>query len=215
MKQEGEPRFANPVRLREEARDAGPGVVGSDRPGRNVRLADAAQCPGVHADGDRRSGHWRRHEHRRVSDPERPGVESPARQRSRLPGRRFNRRGPQGTSSQFAYPALDFYATHNTVLASSMGLMRALVALESDTSRAVPVQFVTANYLLELGAVPALGRLLDAARDDEPDAEPVVVLGRPCGKAGSAPIPPSPGERSRSTAGPSPWRASRRHRSSG
>ena len=89
---------------------------------------------------------------------------------------RFNRRSPQGKSTSFAYPALDFYATHNTVLASSMGIMRTLVALESDTSRAVPVQFVTANYLSELGAVPALGRLLDGARDDEPDAEPVVVL---------------------------------------
>jgi predicted permease len=89
---------------------------------------------------------------------------------------RFNRRSPQGKSTSFAYPALHFYATHNSVLASSMGLMRTLVALEHDTSRAVPVQFVTANYLSELGAVPALGRLLDAARDDAPDAEPVVVL---------------------------------------
>jgi len=89
---------------------------------------------------------------------------------------RFSRRSPQGASTTFAYPALDFYATHNTVLASSMGLMRTLVALESDSSRAVPVQFVTANYLAELGAVPALGRLLDGARDDEPDADPVVVL---------------------------------------
>jgi predicted permease len=89
---------------------------------------------------------------------------------------RFNRRSPQGKSTSFAYPALDFYATHNTVLTSSMGILRTLVALESDTSRGVPVQFVTANYLSELGAIPALGRLLDGARDDEPDAEPVIVL---------------------------------------
>jgi predicted permease len=89
---------------------------------------------------------------------------------------RFSRRSAHGSSTSFAYPAVTFYATHNTVLASSMGLMRTVVALESDTSRAVPVQFVTANYLSELGAVPALGRLLDAARDDEPDADPVVVL---------------------------------------
>ena len=88
---------------------------------------------------------------------------------------RFNRRSPHGKVTTFAYPAVEFYATHNTVLTSSMGLTRTLVALESDTSRAVPVQFVTANYLSELGAVPALGRLLDA-RDDRPDAEPVVVL---------------------------------------
>ena len=89
---------------------------------------------------------------------------------------RFDRRAPRSRSAAFAYPAFDFYATHNTVLASSMGIMRTLVALDADTSRAVPVQFVTSNYLVELGAVPALGRLLDPARDDKPDAEPVVVL---------------------------------------
>jgi predicted permease len=89
---------------------------------------------------------------------------------------RFTRRSTQGTAASFSYPALDFYARHNTVLASSMGLVRTLVALESDTSRRVPMQFVTANYLAELGGVPALGRLLDGARDDAPDAEPVVVL---------------------------------------
>jgi predicted permease len=89
---------------------------------------------------------------------------------------RFNRRAPVGSSTSFAYPAVDFYARHNTVLAASMGLVRALVALESDSSRAVPMQFVTANYLAELGAVPARGRLLDGARDDAPDAAPVVVL---------------------------------------
>jgi predicted permease len=89
---------------------------------------------------------------------------------------RFTRRTTQGTSASFSYPALEFYARHNTVLASSMGLVRTLVALESDTSRQVPMQFVTANYLAELGGVPARGRLLDGARDDAPDAEPVVVL---------------------------------------
>ena len=126
---------------------------------------------------------------------------------------RFDRRTPRSRSTAFAYPAFDFYATHNTVLAASMGIMRTLVALDADTSRAVPIQFVTSNYLLELGAVPALGRLLDPARDDEPDAEPVVVLRPRCGAAGSAPIPASPDERSESTAGRSWSRVSRRHRS--
>jgi hypothetical protein len=89
---------------------------------------------------------------------------------------RFSRRSPQGASPSFSYPALEFYARHNSVLASSMGLVRTLVALDADASRRVPMQFVTANYLAELGGVPALGRLLDGARDDAPDAEPVVVL---------------------------------------
>jgi predicted permease len=89
---------------------------------------------------------------------------------------RFNRRAPQSRSTSFAYPAVDFYATHNTVLAASMGMVRTLVALDDDASRRVPMQFVSANYLTEIGGVPALGRLLDGALDDAPDAEPVVVL---------------------------------------
>ena len=89
---------------------------------------------------------------------------------------RFSRRSPQGSSSSFSYPAFEFYGRHNGVLASSMGLVRTLVALDGDASRRVPMQFVTANYLAELGGVPALGRLFDAPHDDAPDAAPVVVL---------------------------------------
>lgn len=89
---------------------------------------------------------------------------------------RFDRRAPGAKSTAFPYPVMDFYAKNNAVLASSMGVARALVTLEFDTSRAVPMQFVTANYFSELGTVPALGRLLDPARDDAPDADAVVVL---------------------------------------
>src|SRR3954470_18467046 len=89
---------------------------------------------------------------------------------------RFNLRSPHRSSSTMPYAAFDFYATHNTVLDASIAVLRTSVALESDPSRRIATQFVTANYFSELGAVPALGRLLESSRDDAPDAEPVVVV---------------------------------------
>ena len=61
-------------------------VVRSDRPGRHVRIADAAQVPRVHPDGDRHPGDWRRHEHHRVPDPQQPGVQTAPGQRPGLAG---------------------------------------------------------------------------------------------------------------------------------
>ncbi len=176
MKNAGEPRFGNVVRLREEARDAwgwawwdqivqdvtfGSRMLRKSPSFTLTAIAILALGVGMNIAAFQLMNSLMISP-LPVSDPD-----------SLV---RFSRRSPQGASTTFSYPALDFYAKHNTVLASSMGLVRTLVALESDASRAVPVQFVTANYLAELGAVPALGRLLDAARDDEPDAEPVVVL---------------------------------------
>jgi predicted permease len=88
---------------------------------------------------------------------------------------RFDRRSRGGASSAFSYPAFDFYSRHNTVLAASMGVHSASVSLADDAARGVLLEFVTTSYLSELGAVPALGRLLQAG-DSKPDAEPVIVL---------------------------------------
>jgi predicted permease len=88
---------------------------------------------------------------------------------------RFDRRSRDGASSAFSYPAFDFYASHNTVLAASMAVHSASVSLADDAARSVLVEFVSTNYLSELGAAPALGRLLQAG-DSRPDAEPVIVL---------------------------------------
>jgi predicted permease len=89
---------------------------------------------------------------------------------------KFERRHPQGVSSSFSYPAFRFYAEHNTVLATSLAVHSALVTLGDDTSRDVPVEFVSPHYLLELGALPSFGRLLDGSIDGAPDSEPVIVL---------------------------------------
>jgi len=89
---------------------------------------------------------------------------------------RFYRKCPQGTSTNMSYPALDFYRRHNTVFSTVMGVKYDRMAVEDDQNVHVPIQSVTANYLEELGATPAAGRLLDASHDDAPGAEPVVVL---------------------------------------
>ncbi len=89
---------------------------------------------------------------------------------------RFYRKGPQATSSNMSYPALDFYRRHSTAFSAVMGVTNDRMTVEDDQNIHVPIQFVTANYLIELGATPAYGRLLDASHDEAPGAEPVVVL---------------------------------------
>jgi predicted permease len=89
---------------------------------------------------------------------------------------RFTRKSPTSSGSSFSYPVLAYYREHATVLTAAMGVIETQVALEGAATRDLSVEFVTANYLSELGAVPALGRLLDPGRDDVPDAEPVIVL---------------------------------------
>ncbi|HEX2457394.1 MAG TPA: ABC transporter permease, partial [Vicinamibacterales bacterium] len=89
---------------------------------------------------------------------------------------RFTRRGLRGSSTSFSYAALTYYAEHNTVLAAAMGIMAGDVTLGDDPTRHETVQFVTSNYLEEIGATARLGRILDSAQDDAADAEPAIVL---------------------------------------
>jgi putative ABC transport system permease protein len=91
---------------------------------------------------------------------------------------RFSRRTQRFVTSSFSYPVFRFYAEHNTVLAASMAVVHTSVSLGDDASSDLPIQFVTANYLTELGTVPAIGRLL-VPSDGAPDATPVVVLSHP------------------------------------
>jgi predicted permease len=88
---------------------------------------------------------------------------------------RFSRRAQRFSDSSFSYPAFRFYAEHNAVLAASMGIVQTSVSLGDDASSDMPIQFVTANYLPELGTLPAIGRWLTPS-DAAPDAPPVIVL---------------------------------------
>jgi predicted permease len=88
---------------------------------------------------------------------------------------RFHRRGPQNYAFALPYPEMAFFREHSVTLASVLALNVTRLAVEGEENQA-EVNFVTANFFSELGAAPRLGRLLDAARDDAPDADAVVVL---------------------------------------
>ena len=88
---------------------------------------------------------------------------------------RFYRRSPDSKATSFSYPAVTFYSAQNHTLSSSLAAVHAEVALDTDATRHASVHFVSPNYLSELGATTAAGRLLIPA-DGGAAADPVVVL---------------------------------------
>lgn len=91
---------------------------------------------------------------------------------------RFQRESPQGYASVLPYPEMAFLRDNSKTLSAVLAWSPTRVTLESEP-RPVRAHFTTANLFAELGATPALGRTLDPARDDAPDAEPVAVLSHP------------------------------------
>ena len=88
---------------------------------------------------------------------------------------RFHRRAPQSYAFALPYPEMAFFREHATTLSAVLAMNVTRISVEGE-DKPIEVNFVTANFFSELGAVPRLGRLLDAARDDVPGAAPVVVL---------------------------------------
>ncbi|MFZ0305738.1 MAG: ABC transporter permease [Terracidiphilus sp.] len=89
---------------------------------------------------------------------------------------RLQRRSPEIISGDMPYPAAMFYRDHAKTLSAVLTMMGARLSLENDL-QPVKANFVSANFFKELGATAAYGRLLEAQRDDAPNAPPVVVLG--------------------------------------
>jgi predicted permease len=92
---------------------------------------------------------------------------------------RFQRRSPEAYATHLSYPAVAFYREHSRSLSAVMGLLQMRLAAENEDSP-YRAQFVTANYLAELGADAVMGRMLDPATDEAPGTEPVVVLSEGC-----------------------------------
>ena len=81
-------------------------------------------------------------------------------------------------SSNVPYPAIQFLRSNNDVLSAVLiQLTDNEVVWGDDGTDRVRGQFVSANYFDELGYSPTGGRLFHKGVDDDPDAEPVVVLG--------------------------------------
>lgn len=87
----------------------------------------------------------------------------------------FHRTSSQGSATLVTYPAVEFYAAHSTKLSAVMAMSAAALTLGDDTNP-VSARFVTPNFFGELGAQPALGRVLNPAWDASSDSDPVVVL---------------------------------------
>jgi predicted permease len=86
----------------------------------------------------------------------------------------LERRSPENINPM-PYSQAMFYRQHARTLSAVMTTMGARMSLASDGQQ-VAATFVTANYFSELGIPPALGRLLDADRDEAPGAPPVAAL---------------------------------------
>jgi predicted permease len=90
---------------------------------------------------------------------------------------KFSRSAPQGYADNFVYPEVAFYREHSKTLSAVMASDDAKVMIDGDEKQ-LTASFVTANVFSDLGATARLGRMLDPARDEAADAEPVVVLDR-------------------------------------
>jgi predicted permease len=88
---------------------------------------------------------------------------------------RLQRRSPKDYATYLSYPEAKFLSDHSKTLSSVIATSQAPMWIEVGT-KPVGADFVTTNYLTELGVAPALGRLFNTARDEAADAEPVAVL---------------------------------------
>lgn len=89
---------------------------------------------------------------------------------------RLTRQSPHASATSVAYPAMEFVARNNTVLAAVMAEAGGRYPVGENLRQHARVQFVSGNYFSELGAGAAYGRLFDAKTDGVPTAEPVAVL---------------------------------------
>jgi predicted permease len=88
---------------------------------------------------------------------------------------RFHRRAPRDYAFALPYPEMAFFREHSRTLSAVLALNATGLAVEGEEKQ-LAANFVTANFFTQLGATARLGRLLDPARDEAADADPVVVL---------------------------------------
>jgi predicted permease len=88
---------------------------------------------------------------------------------------KFSRSAAQGYADNFAYAEVAFYREHSKKLSAVFASDGAKVTVDADETQ-LTASFVTANIFNDLGAAVRLGRLLDPARDEAANAQPVVVL---------------------------------------
>ena len=88
---------------------------------------------------------------------------------------RFKRRSPESYATQMPYPEMAFFREYSKTLSAVVALTEAKLSLEGE-AKPINANFVTANFFAELGATAIVGRVLDPVRDAAQGAEPVAVL---------------------------------------
>jgi predicted permease len=176
MAREGRRNFGNPLRLREQARDAW-GWTWIERLGQDLRYAlrTLMRSPGftitailVLAIGI--------------------GVNVTAFSLFNMvalkplpvrdPGSlvQLQRRSPEIIQGEMPYPSVIFYRDHAKTLSAVMAVMGVPPMNLEGSAEPVRTSFATGNYFSELGTHAALGRLFDPVAEDKSDAAPVAVL---------------------------------------
>lgn len=89
---------------------------------------------------------------------------------------RFTRQTPHFYSSGFPLPAAETISQHNEVLSAVLTRHLSDVVWDQDPSRNVKTSFVSANWFTELGYEARLGRVFVESIDTKPDAPLTVVL---------------------------------------
>lgn len=88
---------------------------------------------------------------------------------------RLERRSPDRFWSDMPYAEMAFFRDHSRTLSALLAQKEARLFVEGE-SKPARANFVTANFMSELGAHPVWGRVLDPGRDNAAGAEPVAVL---------------------------------------
>lgn len=82
-------------------------------------------------------------------------------------------RNPRGANTSFSYPEYAFYRSRTTQLSAVFAQLYGSIDLNEIP--AVTAEFISANYMSDLGATPIAGRLFGPA-DERAGADPVVIL---------------------------------------
>jgi len=88
----------------------------------------------------------------------------------------FSRCNQNNISNGIPYPEVEFLRKNGAPLAALIAIKGGELSWEDSATDRVHAQFVSANYFTELGAGAAWGRTLSASIDENPSADPAVVL---------------------------------------
>jgi predicted permease len=89
---------------------------------------------------------------------------------------RLERRSPNASTSEMAYPSFLFYQQHARALSATMAVLGVPPMQIDDDVQLTSASFVTPNYFTELGTSAAYGRLFEPSLDTSTAAPPAVIL---------------------------------------